>query len=367
MRQRLSRREFLVAAMGSGMVAAVAPEMWWAPAARAASSAQAAGGSGFYFFTSEEQATCAAICARIVPSVDPTTGAYAPGATEAKAVVFIDRFLAAFDLPLSVADNPAIYLHGRWSGRNPFADEATGEPSSDFPPDQMLSPGGQAHFIALSPLQVLSWRSSLLGPSAARAGAPSYVSPTWAAQVDDGTIPAPPADGLQGVYRQGLAAFNSYSMSIFGVPFADASAEEQDAMIEAAGNIVVSAFPLPSPPGAPAAAKTLFPYVVINTFEGCYGLPEYRWMSGEASTFMWQEIGWDGDTQPLGNSIYDENLYGPGQGPNAGFGDPELFQPRGGYHEYRPVSYLGNEGSVLSEADVAPLTQALSAQGFVRP
>jgi hypothetical protein len=137
-------------------------------------------------------------------------------------------------------------------------------------------------------------------------------------------------------------------------------------MIEAAGNVVASQFPLPSPPAAPDDAKSLFPHVVINTFQGTYGLPEYRWLNGPDSTRIWAEIGWDGDTQPLGNSIYDENLYGPGQGPNAGFGEAGVFEPRGAYKEYRPVSYLDGTGTELTETDIAPLIQGLKAKGTSR-
>jgi hypothetical protein len=336
--------------------------------ARAASAESGAtGNTTFYFFTTAEEATCRALCARIVPSADPVTGAAAPGATEAQAVVFIDRFLAAFELPAQVADNPAIYLHGRFSGRNPYPDDKSGSPSGTFPPDDMLTDStGQAHFFPLSNLQQLSWRCVIEGPDHALAAAPPWVARTWTAQVDKGTIPAPPPGGLQSIYRKGVAAFDAYSRSLFGVPFAQASPSEQDLMIEAAGNVVVSQAPAPSPPGPPTDAKALFPYLVINTFQGTYGLPEYRWMDGPGSTEIWKEIAWDGDTQPLGSSIYDESLYGPGQGPNAGFGEAGVYEPRGGYKEYRAVSYLEPGASELTPQDIAPLVQALKARGIGR-
>jgi len=361
---RLSRRKFLVSAVGASMAAALPAEVWRASIFSAARAAAATPGaaSEFYFFTGDEKATCEAICAQIVPSIDTTTGKPGPGATEANAVVYIDRFLSAFDLPVAVADNPAIYLHGRWSGRNRFGDDATGEPSSEYPPDDMLSSDGQAHFVPLSPLQELSWRSLLVGTEVAKASAPAYVSPAWANQVAAGVIPGPPVGGLQAVYRQGLAAFDTYSESNFHKPFAEALPAEQNLMVTVAGNVVVSPLPIPPPIGPPAAAKTLFSYIELHTFQGCYGLPEYRWMSGESSTFMWDLIGWDGDTQPLGNSIYDESLYGPGEGPNTGYGDPDGFQPQGSYREYRAVSYLDNEGSVLTELPT-PLALFLGTLG----
>jgi hypothetical protein len=282
-------------------------------------------------------------------------------------VVFIDRFLSAFTLPEEVADNPAVYLHGRYSGRNPYPNNQTGTPSGTSPPDDMLtSDTGQVHFLSLSPLQELSWRSVVEGPDAALPGAPPWIAKAWATQVQKGTIPAPPNGGLRQVYRKGVAAFDNYSKSLFGIPFAQASLTEQDLMIETAGNVVLSQVPAPSPPAAPSDAKVLCPYLVINTFQGTYGLPEYRWMNGPNSTEIWNEIGWDGDTQPLGSSIYDEDLLGPGQGPNAGFGDPAVFLPRGGYKEYRAVSYLENGASELTGQDIEPLVQALKAKGIVK-
>ncbi len=367
--RRITRRAFIGAAAGAAAGGAAISSMPGGPRLLNTLRSLAGGATSleaqtFYFFSAEEVATAAAICSRIVPSTNPITGAPSPGATEAMAVVFIDRFLAAFELPSHVADNPAIYLNGNFSGRNPYPNNATGEPSSHFPPDEFLSPNGQAHFLGLTPLQALSWRSMLYGTSKAFSSAPGYVSKTWESQVTAGTIPGPPSAGLRTIYQQGVDAFDSYSKSTFGVPFAKASPEEQDVMLAAAGNIILSQPPLPTPPGAPAAAKTLFPYVVLNTFEGCYGMPEYRWMSGPDATALWKLIGYDGDTQPLGNSIYDENLHGPGEGPNAGFGDPAVFLPRGGYKEHRAVSYLDDEGDVLTELDIAPLSKALEDQGF---
>src|SRR5204863_491240 len=123
----------------------------------------------------------------------------------------------------------------------------------------------------------------------------------------------------------------------FNTPFASANSTQQDLLLEAAGNVILSNFPIPGT--APDAAKALFPLIVVHTFQATYGLPEYRGQHTDAG--VWRSVGWDGDTQPLGNSIYDERLFGPGKGPNAGFGDTRVYQPRGGYRERRPVSTLG--------------------------
>lgn len=359
MSAHLSRRQFLLAAAAAGTVAALPAGLRQGARAATASGTRDA----FYFLSREQAATCAAICARIVPSTHPVTGAPVPGATEADAVVFIDRLLAAFQLPTSVADRPAIYLRGPYSNRNPYPDYATGEPSRHYP-SGFLSPSGKTHFVAIDALQELAWRMLIEGQHAALAKAPAWLSRKWVAQVKAGIIAGPNPIGLQKIYQSGLKAFDEYSAELFKVPFAQATAQEQDLMLEAAGNVVLGNFPVPPPVGAPDDAKTLFPYVVNHTFEGCYGLPEYR---GRDTNPLWAEINWDGDTQPLGNSIYDESLHRPGEGPNAGFGEEGVFVPRGGYREHRPVSYIGPQpGTELTEADVAPLVEAWQRMGILR-
>ena len=333
----LSRRDFLVAALAMGATVAVSPRL------EAAIRHVTAAGSPELFYLSPARArTCSAICARIVPS----GGAGDPGATEAHAVTFIDRFLAAFELPSVVADGPAIYIRGRYSDRN-------GHAGDDF-----LS-GARAHFLPLSGHQEMSWRAELYGATALdHPPAGTFVSKKWRAQVGS-LLPAPVS--IRKAYADGLDAFDVYSKSTFGTPFASAPSLEQDVLLAAAGNVILAQFPLPTPPGAPDAAKALFPLVTVHTFQAVYGLPEYRWQHNDAG--VWNSVAWDGDTQPMGNSIYDEHASGPGKGPNQGFGDPHVYVPRGGYRERRPVSTLGSgSGAALSKKNVAPLVKALRAQ-----
>jgi hypothetical protein len=335
-----------------------------------------------YFLTPARWDTCRSVCGRIVPT--GTDAATDPGAEEAWATVFIDRFLSAFELPTSVADNPAIWVRGRWSGRNPYPTR-TGEPSSDFPADDFLS-GGQGHFLEMTPAQELSWRYQLYGVKALQA-APAGAA-TWAAQVKSGLIPSPtPPGGLRQVYDDGLDAFDSWSESLFGVPFPAASPTEQDLMVELAGNVIIDALAGNLPSGAPApvppaAVTTLFPIITLHTFQATYGIPEYAWRNGAddptvirgRGTAQWRAIGYDGDTEPLGNSLFDPNMFGPGEGPNRGFGaepgsaDAEagVFVPFGGYHEYRPVSTLAPGGPLLTEADAAIIQEMMTGRGAGR-
>lgn len=367
----MDRRQFLRAGLAAGATSAIpAPLARLARAAATAAHGSAAeggartaagttpvpAGTGL-FLKGRRWATCRALCSRVVPTgSDPATD---PGATEADAVLFIDRYLSAFELPRSLADNPAIWISGPYSGRNPEPDTKDGRPSSTFPPDSMLSRQGQARFLALTRPQHLAWVATLYGPEALAgeiaAGAAGGTRATaaaraWAAQMASGSVPAPPAGGQRGLYAAGLDAFDAWCQSSFGSHYADASPEEQDALLYVAGDPVVgglSAAPLPSPPAPPAAASALFSALLVHTYQACYGLPEYRWSHANP---LWKLIGYDGDTQPLGSTIYDANAKGAGvdQGPNQGFGMKGVYQPSGDYVEYRPVSHLAPGASIMS-------------------
>lgn len=373
-RSVITRRQFVKAAVLAGAAAAVPPVFdSFFQSARAATGASTTA----YFLTPTRWATCQALCARIVPTgTDPATD---PGATEADAVVFVDRFLSAFELPSSVADNPAIWVRGPNSGRNPYLGEG-GEPSDDYPTDDFLGRNGVGSFLAMTPAQELSWRYQLYGSSAV-ASVPAFAK-TWASQLGTLIPSSSGTGGLRQAYADGLDAFDSYSQSVFGTPFASASSEEQDLMLAVAGNLVVSSLPtsLPSPPAAPAAATALVPFITLHTFQATYGIPEYSWRNQYndptviplQGTAQWREISYDGDTQPLGNSLFDAEMYGPGEGPNAGFGaapgsadaDAGVFVPFGGYREFRPVSTLAEGGIALSAATAEQIKQMFEQGGI---
>lgn len=356
---RLTRRQFIAVTAGAAAGAAI-PEaiLKWTNDAALATAGQAG-----FFLDATRMATCAAACARLVPT--GTDAASDPGAAEAHAAVFIDRFLAAFELPSTVADNPAIWGQGPYSGRNAYPDPTTGEPSATLPPDDMLDASGQMQCLPLSRTQTIVWKAILYGTSALSGELANPQTAKWAKQVVAGTIPGISAGGLRKMYADGLDAMNSYSGEITGQPFAGASSLEQDAMLALMGNIVLDAIgpSLPSLPLLPPpAAEALFPTLLSHTFAACYGLPEYR---GLHSNPLWAMIGWDGDTQPLGNSVYDEDLpgAGPGEGPNAGFGEEGVYVPAGGYKEYRPVSYLGPDDTLMTLADAKRVLGLISKKG----
>ncbi|HUC35560.1 MAG TPA: gluconate 2-dehydrogenase subunit 3 family protein [Acidimicrobiales bacterium] len=373
--RRITRRAFIQAAA----VAAAGAALPVTPALRGAlRSAQgpeelSLAAATFYFFSAEQAQTAAAICAGIIPTdTDPSTGAVvSPGATEAGAVRFIDMFLAAFDLPAKLASNPAIYLRGRYSARWPYGDEADGRPSAKFPADDFESSAGQVQFLGLTQNQAIAWYLRLYGSLAGyEPPLPSWVAAPankWRSQVGSGEIPG--AANLRKLYTAGLAAFDAWSEQNFSKPFAQASPEEQQAMLFLVWNPFLGAAssnglpglpaPLPNPVPPPAAAS-LFGVMVLHTIQGTYCLAEYKGGSDKTDPHaLWESIGFDGDTQPLGNSIYDENLVDPDQS-NTGFGAPGVYQPKGGYRPYRDIS-TPDAGAAATEASVADFAQLLEA------
>lgn len=352
----------------------------------------------------------AALCDRILPTTtNLLTGAVSPGAGPAGAVNYVDVFLSAFQTgPNSptgagVSTTTPIWLEGRFSGRSPFGNPAPrSNPSSgpqaadDF--EQATASDGTAtgiRFLDLTPAQMVSWYLRIYGtvpsplppwwPTTSGAGwAPDA---KWESQVAPGGL-IPGAQPLRAMYAQGLSAFDDWSNQNFGTGFASGSSQEQDVLVALASNPVLGAASsgglpgLPAPlanPVPPPAAAQLFPVAVLHAIQGTYGLPEYRGQ-GDASVYgtalepaagtVWAAIGWDGDTQPLGSSVYQ---YAASGALNAGYPQATYTdtagraQPQGGYVEVRPVS-TPDPGAlgVASSTQIAQLFQSLVAAGILK-
>jgi gluconate 2-dehydrogenase subunit 3-like protein len=335
--ESISRREFLAVVIVSTAVVAIPSD--------ALEHVMGAGeASTVGFLDAAERRACTALCARIVPTDAD------PGATEARAVDVIDRFLSAFELPRSEADNPGIWLRGPFSGRNPYPDPSTGQPSGRYPAGFRDLATGATRFLPLTRQQELAWRARLFGPAVITAN--TALPGPFREAVRTGLIPCPP--GLHGVYRDGLAALDSLAAAVGGHRYADLPTSDQDAILLAAGGLR----PLPGHAQPEDAVKTLVQNCTVHTYQACWGLPEY---GGNPGGIMWSAIAWEGDTQPLGNSVYSDRLtdaqLGPEQGGNTGFGDPAVATPRGGYREHRPVSTAGPDARrrLLTSGDVAAI------------
>jgi hypothetical protein len=218
------------------------------------------------FFGDAEFATLEALCDRILP---PDRD---PGAKQLGAARYIERLLAAFD----GVDVPFLYAGGPTSDRNPLPDPETGTPSATFPPNAFATP------IPPTSLQALYWRAELYGGAAA--GLPPHVESQWG-----GTL-----RGLREIYLEGLAIVDEVSLAEAGARFVELAPEEQDAVLAAldAPNVF---------PPDPVRGATFLDHVIRHTLEGCLAAPEY---GGNQDGAGWRMIGVEGDSQPLGYSLY---------------------------------------------------------------
>ncbi|MFQ5666047.1 MAG: gluconate 2-dehydrogenase subunit 3 family protein [Candidatus Binatia bacterium] len=306
----LTRRQVLRWGILGGAVGVVRGHglLLWRPA-RAAALAPPSGG----FLTPEEKQIVTAVSGRIVPTDE------LPGAVEAGAPDYIDALLSfvpggdancdgtvtAADLaavagqaglagdaacpradvdangtidaadaaaaagllfqPGAQLQAAAVFAGGPFSGRNPFPDPGTGTPSDTFPPNDFL------RFIPLTRLQLMSWRVQLLGTAAVPGS-------------DFNVAILGPVIGWRERYRSGLAGIQSASRQMFGADFVALAAAQQDAVLAASDRDFVD-------------------LITDHTLEGMFAAPEY---GGNTNRLGWDLIGYDGDSQPLGYSIFNE-------------------------------------------------------------
>jgi hypothetical protein len=175
------------------------------------------------WLTADEYRILSAACERLIPATDGGPGASAAGVPD-----YIDQLLGAFTF-----DPPRVWAGGPYSGRQ------GGEP-------------GFGHFVPLTALDELAWRMRIEGSQ----GLPE--------REFNG-----PVEGLQQIYRRGLAAL--------GADFCDLGPREQDERLR----------------DAPAFTDLLYGHAC----EGMYGAPEY---GGNRDQSGWRAIGFAGDVQPRG-------------------------------------------------------------------
>ncbi len=252
---RLSRRQFLGAAA--------------ALAALAAATHARVAGAAFWprtrFFTDAELATLEALCDRIIPPDQD------PGGRDLGAAAYIERLLTSFD-----RGGAGLYPRGPYSGRFPFPDPWLGAPSARYPQN------GFVLSMRPSRLQELYWRAELHGSAAA--GLPPELE----------TPQGGPLVGLRDIYKQGLADVDRVSVSTAGLPFRQLPAAQQDVVLKK----------LDSPGVLPTDVRrggTFVDRVIQHTLEGCFSAPEY---GGNRGARGWRMIGLEGDSQPLGHSMF---------------------------------------------------------------
>lgn len=162
---------------------------------------------------------------------------------------------------------PLVFAGGPFSGREPFVDAATMQPSDDFPPNSFR------RFVPLNRVQAIAWKARLDGPDAAPelAGNPLVSGP----QVN-----------LRQQYRTGLALIEATSRTAFGEAFVDLTPARQSQVL------------------ANPSLASFMRVLRGHTMEGMFAAPEY---GGNRDGIGWQLIGYGGDSQPLGYTLgFDE-------------------------------------------------------------
>lgn len=248
MRIRIRRREFLKAAGAGGLAL-------WAPSLAGCGTTSSGPGPlpVRSFLDDAERATLTALAAAVVPE-DDTVGAVGAGAVD-----YVDRLLASLDGPL-----PDLLRGGPFSGREPWPDPRTGEAGSEFPDDDFVE------VVVPSRLQEIAARIELLGSDA----------------VENGSINAPivpTARGLRAIYRAGLA--------------------DLDRLARERGAADLASLDEPARLAVFDASDGDFRLAVLNHLaEGLLCAPEY---GGNRGGIAWRDFHWDGDSQPLGHTLFD--------------------------------------------------------------
>lgn len=254
----LGRREFLKA-LGILLAALAAPAIRIERAV-----AKARGG----LFTKPERTALEALVDRIVPPDDGAPGGKALGAAK-----YVENLLTALD-----KKKTHLIAGGPFSGRNPFPDNETGAPSKKRPKNAFK------RFIAPTRLQDLYWRGELFGTAG--------IAELAAIDAQLGG----PKKGLRDLYRESLAKVDEVATATKGGTFASLSTADQDAVLA-----MLDAGAFAHDPRRGGA--TFLDILIRHTIEGCWSVPEY---GGNAKGQGWAFIGLEGDSQPLGYSIFSE-------------------------------------------------------------
>jgi hypothetical protein len=209
---------------------------------------------------------------------------------------------------------PFVFAGGPFSGRTPFPDDETGTPSRRRPANAFKRP------LPLTRLQELRWRAELYG-SAAVPGA------------DFNDAALGPLKGLRDLYREGLAKVDQVAVMVAGAPFARLPVAEQDRVLGMLGGAFA--------PDPRRGNLTFLDLLIQHTLQGCFAAPEY---GGNRRARGWRMIGFEGDSQPLGYSIFSRaaNAYNERPDHPMSTPNPDEIGP-GGELVPRPLSADGEK------------------------
>ncbi len=187
-----------------------------------------------------------------------------PGGAALGAVEYVERLLTAFD-----ADPPALYAGGPYSGRQPFSD-GNGAPSANLPANDF------ATFLPLDRVALAAWRLQIYGSTGVSGGGPND------AVTEDQVAGAGPIVGLRDQVR-----------AILGRAMSSAAPKSIESL---------------DPVAAAALFANLDPddrnQLALLVTEAAFAAPEY---GGNPGLQGWKMVHFEGDSQPLGYSIFDES------------------------------------------------------------
>jgi hypothetical protein len=218
------------------------------------------------FLTAPEQQALAMFADYVMPPD------HQPGGSALGVVQYVEQLLTALDGKVEM-----IFAGGPYSGRQPYA-TADGAVGTMFPVDSFTT------FIPLDRYRQAAWKLRLSGSSAFPGGF-----------VNDAVLGS--TVGLREQVPQILDA----AIALSKVPL-DTKAPAA-AVTEAWNNL-------------PADGKTLLTELVI---EGCFSSPEY---GGNVKLAGFEICNFEGDSQPLGYSLYDEKTQSYNQRPDAPVSTP---------------------------------------------
>lgn len=178
---------------------------------------------------------------------------------EIGAADYIERLLTAFD-----HDPPRIFAGGPYSGRLPYPDNSNGRPSNDVPADSF------ERFVPLTRAQEIAWRVRIFGSQNVPGG-----------DFNDAVLG--PTKGWRDRYQEGLRTLDGTSRVLFGASFVSLGPAEQDQALTNTDQAFVG-------------------LLLEHTIDAAYSAPEY---GGNRNLAGWRSVRFDGDSQPLGYSIYD--------------------------------------------------------------
>ncbi len=239
----LRRRELLLA-LGAGAAAVAVAEL---------PGCAGSGRTVRRLLAADQRATLEALAAALIPE-DETVGAIGAGAVE-----YIDRMLAAFEHPV-----PDLYRGGPFSGRVPYPDPRTGDASSDYPTNHFRD------VLAPTRLQEASFRIAYFGSASVPNG-----------DINAGIVPSTP--GWIALYRDGLARLEELAHGAGLASLADATPEQ---CLDFFGQ----------------APREFRDAVLDHLCEGLFCAPEY---GGNSGGIAWRQYHYDGDSQPLGHTLFD--------------------------------------------------------------